>query len=173
MTPDRVMLTTERVGLVLRELTIDEIAEYYEVVDRNRAHLHQHGDYRFEHDATVEDVRRYFENPWDNNVRLGIWSDGRLIGRIDLHPIDPPKWVLGYWLDRASTGRGFVTLACRAAISHLKQLGATELYAGVTNGNDASIGVLRRLGFDHIQDVEQRTRWRLPLIDKPPPAVMA
>lgn len=76
------------------------------LIDRNRAHLNQHGDYPFEHDANADDVHSYFENPWDTNVRLGIWSGDHLIGRVDLNPIDPPKWVLGYWIDGSFTGIG-------------------------------------------------------------------
>jgi len=114
---------------------IEDIDAYYALVDRNRVHLNQHGDYQFEHDADVNAIRSYFETPWDTNVRLGIWSGNQVIGRVDLNPIDPPKWVLGYWVDEASTGRGIVAAACRAAIGHATTLGATEIYAGVTNGN--------------------------------------
>src|SRR3954451_20071596 len=160
-------VATDRPDLTLRELTTDNIDAYYAVIDRNRAHINQHGNYQFEHDANSDDVRSYFENPWDANVRLGIWSNDDLVGRVDLNPIDPPKWVLGYWIDGSFTGRGIVTSACRAAIAHAKTLGATEIYAGVTNGNEPSIRVLQRLGFEHIQDVDNRSRWRLPLIEDP------
>lgn len=166
-------LSTERSELTLREFTLDDVDEYYALIDRNRAHLNRHGNYQFEHDADADDIRSYFENPWDTNVRLGVWSDRLLVGRVDLNPIDPPKWVLGYWLDEASTGKGIATVASRAAIAHARALGATEIYAGVTNGNGPSIRVLQRLGFVHIQDVDDRSRWRFPLIESPPPPVMA
>jgi RimJ/RimL family protein N-acetyltransferase len=88
-------------------------------------------------------------------------------------PINTPQWVIGYWLDQAATGRGIATAACRAAIDYSRSLGASEVYAGITNGNTPSIGVVTRLGFEHIQDVENRSRWRLPLTDDAPPPVMA
>lgn len=164
------MLETELDGVVLRELTADDVDAYYSLVDANRAHLHQHGDFGFEHAADLAAVRAYFESPWDSNVRLGIWLGDRLVGRVDLNPVDPPKWVLGYWIGSAWTGRGIVTASCRAAIAHAgSALDATEIYAGVTDGNGASVAVLRRLGFDHLQDVDGRSRWRLPLVDEPPP----
>jgi RimJ/RimL family protein N-acetyltransferase len=166
-------LSTDQPDLVLRELTVDDVDAYYALVDRNRAHLNRHGNFPFERDADADAVRSYFEHPWDANVRLGIWSGHQLVGRVDLNPIDPPRWVLGYWLDEASTGRGIVTSACRAAIAHLGTMGATELYAAVTHGNEPSIRVLRRVGFEHIQDVEDRSRWRLALVEDPPPPVMA
>ena len=173
MTKPIVTLTTDLADVVLRELTADDIDAYAELVDRNRTHLNQHGDHQFEHDATLDDIRSYFAHPWDANARFGIRSGGRLVGRVDLNPIDPPRWVLGYWLDASSTGRGIATIACRAALSHVETLGATEVYAGVTNGNVRSVRVLERLGFEHVQDVENRSRWRLPLIADPPPPVMA
>lgn len=166
-------IPTDRPDVTLRELTIGDLDAYYPLVDRNRVHLNQHGNYQFEHDADADAIRSYFENPWDTNVRLGIWSDDHLIGRVDLNPIDPPKWVLGYWIDAAFTGRGIVTSACRAAISHARTLDATEIYAGVTNGNERSIRVLRRLGFEHIKNIENRSRWRLALVQDPPPPAMA
>ena len=168
-----ITLACARPGLTLRELTVDDVDGYHELIDRNRAHLNRFGDYTFERDATAENIRAYFDEPWDNNVRLGIWSDGHLVGRVDLNPIDPPRWVLGYWIDGAVTGQGIATVACRAAISYATTRGATEIYAGVTIGNEPSIRVLERLGFDHIQDLDDRTRWRLALVDDPPPPVMA
>ena len=172
MSDAAITLTTDRSNLILRELTNNHVDPYYALIDGNRVHLNQHGNYQFEHDADADAIRSYFEKPWDANVRLGIWFDEHLVGRVDLNPIDPPKWVLGYWLDEASTGRGIATSASRAAIAHAGRLGATEIYAGVTNGNAPSIRVLERLGFEHIQDVEDRSRWRLPLIKSPPPPVM-
>src|SRR4051812_10626135 len=111
--PATVTLATDLADVTLRELTTDDIDAYYNLIDRNRVHLNQHGNYQFEHDADAEAIRSYFEDPWDTNVRLGIWSDAELIGRVDLNPIDPPKWVLGYWIDESFTGRGIVTSACR------------------------------------------------------------
>lgn len=157
-----------RNGLVLRVLGLDDVDAYFALVDRNREHLTQHGNYEFERDATLDDVRAYFAEPWDDNVRFGIWAGGELVGRVDLNPVNPPAWVLGYWLDGEMTGRGICTTACRQAIDHLRALGAAELYAGITLGNDASVRVVQRLGFEHLQDVEGRSRWRLPLVDDPP-----
>ena len=166
------MIATDRPDLVLRELVMANLDGYYELVDRNRRHLNQRGDYAFEADATRDDLATYFAAPWDDNVRLGVWLGEQLVGRVDLVPIDPPRWVIGYWLDEAATGQGLATIACRAAIEHARGLGATEIYAGITNGNARSVGVVTRLGFAHVQDVENRSRWRLALTDDVPPPVM-
>ena len=51
-------------------------------------------------------------------------------------------------------------------------LGASEIYAGITSGNAASIGVVRPIGFEHVEDVENRSRWRLSLVDDTPPPMI-
>lgn len=173
--PDHSTLTisTDNPQVVLHELAISHLDVYFDLVDRNREHLNQRGDYGFEANATRDDLASYFRTPWDENVRLGVWLADQLVGRVDLVPIKPPHWVIGYWIDVAATGQGIATVACRAAIGHARSLGATEIYAGITNGNAASIGVVNRLGFEHIQDVENRSRWRLALVqDAPPPVIV-
>ena len=167
------VLETEIPELVVRELVLADEDRYFRLVDRNRAHLNRHGDHQFEADATRADITGYFAAPWDHNTRLGLWLAERLVGRVDLVPVDPPRWVLGYWLDEAVGGRGLMTAACRAVVGYPRTIGATEIYAGITNGNERSVGVVTRLGFRHVQDVEDRSRWRLALVDDAPPPVMA
>jgi RimJ/RimL family protein N-acetyltransferase len=164
-------LPTEDPLLTLRPLTTGDLGPYYKLVDRNRQHLTRHGDYGFFRYATLDDVRTHLAEG-SRNVRLGVWHSGELIGRVDLNPINPPRWVLGYWLDERMTGKGLMTTACRAAVRHARALGASEIYAGVTAGNERSTRVLKRLGFEHIEDVDGRSRWRLPLIPDPPPPFM-
>ena len=167
-----VLLATELPDVSLRELVASDLDDYYALVDRNRQHLNQYGDYQFEADATRDDIAAYFASPWDDNIRLGIWRTGELVGRVDLNPVHPPHWVIGYWVHCASTGRGVATSACRAAIDHSRSLGATEIYAGITHGNESSVAVVRRLGFGFIEDVETRSRWRLCLDPDAPPPVL-
>jgi RimJ/RimL family protein N-acetyltransferase len=162
-------LPREDAAVSLRPLTLDDVGRYYDLVDRNRQHLTRHGDYESFRHATLDDLRTHLAEA-SGNVRLGVWLEGELIGRIDLNPINPPRWVIGYWLDERLTGKGLMTTACRAAIGHASALGALELYAGVTHGNERSVRLLQRLGFEHLQDVDGRSRWRLPMTpDAPPP----
>lgn len=165
-------LATDDPDLVLRPLAAEHLEQYYALVDRNRAHLTRHGDYEFYRDASFEDVRARFVERSGQTLRFGLWYSGQLIGRVDLNPVDPPRWALGYWLDERLTGKGLMTSACRAAIHHARAAGAAELYAGVTDGNERSVRLLERLGFEHLQDVQGRSRWRLSLIADPPPPFM-
>lgn len=51
--------------------------------------------------------------------------------RIDLVPVDPPKYGIGYWLGETHTGRGLATAACQEVLELARdQLAATDLFAG-------------------------------------------
>ncbi|MBW4721627.1 GNAT family N-acetyltransferase [Saccharothrix obliqua] len=156
-----VELATTTPGLALVELTAADAAAYYAVLDRNRDHLGRHGDYRDEVAATPEWVAEHLARPVPD--RFGIRLRGRLVGRVDLVHVDPPRYGLGYWLDRAATGRGHATAACAAVIGHARAAGATDVFAGVTRGNDRSAAVLRRLGFRPVAELPTHTRFHLPL----------
>ncbi|WP_159392934.1 hypothetical protein [Streptomyces cyaneogriseus] len=43
----------------------------------------------------------------------------------------------------------------------VRVLGATDIFAGVTHGNDKSAALLRRLGFEPVADFARCTRFRL------------
>ncbi|MBF6331425.1 GNAT family N-acetyltransferase [Nocardia transvalensis] len=148
-------------GLVLRELTVADASEYYAVLDRNREHLSRFGDYQQEKAATPEWVVGYFSDPPDGNIRYGIRYGEQLVGRVDLNPVDPPRYGIGYWLDEQHTGRGYAMAACAAVIDHARTLGATEIYAGVTHGNHKSVAVLDRLGFRPVAEFPTHVRYRL------------
>lgn len=157
-------LPTRIPGLVLRALTLEDADAYYDLLDRNRLHLSRLGDYQEEKNATRAWVREHLGQDPGPDLRYGIRLDGELIGRVDLIAVDPPRYGTGYWLDEARTGAGRATAACRALFDHAaRALGATDVFAGVTHGNDRSAALLRRLGFEPVVDFESYTRFRLAL----------
>ena len=163
-----ILLATNIDRLELRELRETDAHVYYAVVDRNRQHLSKYGDYPDERDATLASVIAYFADPTDRNIRLGIWHDGALIGRVDLTPVAPSRYAIGYWLDHAHCGHGYGTSACAAAIGHAHRvLGATDIFAGVTHCNERSISLLHRLGFHRIADFDTYSRFHLALEQTP------
>ena len=124
--------------------------------------MRQFGDYTELAGSTLEDITGYFANPPDNNVRMGVWVSRELAGRVDLNPVAPGTFVLGYWLGHAYTGRGYATESCRAILDYgRRSLGATEFWAGVTRGNLRSVAVLKRLGFSAVEALPDRTRFHL------------
>jgi RimJ/RimL family protein N-acetyltransferase len=153
-----VHLDTDVDGLTLSPLSIDDLQPYAALVSRNREHLTSHGDY--------EDVVRSSRKEMEHELRaasvgrFGVWLDRELIGRVDLIPQDGPNAVLGYWLDRDRLGSGFATAACRALLAYgAAELHVTDVWAGVTHGNDRSIALLQRLGFETVKDMGTYTRF--------------
>lgn len=149
----RTTIATDIPTLRLVALSPDDADAYYELVDRNRTHLTQYGDWTELAEATRESVVSSLTNPEDRATQFCIWLDERLIGRTDLNRRTPGKFVLGYWIGSEFTGKGYATAACRALIDYGKaELGATNIYAGVTKGNVKSEAVLGRLGFQFVED---------------------
>lgn len=146
--------------LTLRELTSQDAAVYYALVDANRDHLTRHGDYQDLKVATLESVTADLDSVVAGHLCFGAWYRGELVGRFDLIRRAPGNFVLGYWLGKDSTGRGFATVAGDALIQYgRKHLGATDIWAGVTKGNDASVAVLHRLGLQAVEDMGEYTRF--------------
>lgn len=99
----------------------------------------------------------------DGFGQLGIErrSDGRLIGRAGLLPLDPETWQagsraelgpgceieIGWTLDREAWGQGYATEAARAIRDVARDaLGLTRLVAIIQLGNTRSVRVAEKLG---------------------------
>lgn len=163
----RHLIPTELPGLELIDLSQDDAHDYYQLVNRNRDHLSRHGDYLDLKQATLETVVEGLANPEGTNAKFGIWLNGVLIGRVDLSPRAPGRFVIGYWLGGDYTGNGYVTMACKALIHDgQNRLGATDIFAGVTKGNTLSERLLGRLGFERIEDRGNFTLFHLSLSDQ-------
>ncbi|MEV6522051.1 GNAT family N-acetyltransferase [Longispora sp. NPDC051575] len=162
------VLSTDREGLELLELGVADADAYYELVRASRVHLAAFGNYDEEIAATREEVRAYFAAPDDENLRFGLRLGGELIGRFDLNPVRPPHYVVGFWLGAHATGKGYATAAGAAVVDFARrELGATDLFGGVTHGNDRSVAVLVRLGFRAVAEFEDYTRYQLVLAEAP------
>ncbi len=152
---------------MLTELTVADTDAYYALVQASREHLTAFGDYDGEVAASLEEVREALANPSDRNLRFAIRLEGELIGRIDLVPVDPPRYAIGYWLGAHATGKGYATAAAAALIGYAReQLAATDIFGGVTKGNAKSVAVLERLGFRAVTEFDTYTRYHLPLANQ-------
>ena len=160
----RRIIDTDLPNVRLIGLSPDDAEAFYDLIDRNRTHLTQHGDWTDLGDATPESVHASLSNLDERHAQFGIWLDGRLIGRTDLNARTPGNFVLSYWLGREFTGKGYATAACKALMAFGKaELSATNVYTGVTKGNVMSEALLARLGFQAIEDRGTYTRFRLSL----------
>jgi RimJ/RimL family protein N-acetyltransferase len=162
-------LATDVAGLVLRPLGEGDLERYEDLVSRNRGHLTRHGDYRELVDASSGELASELSEHVAG--RFGVWLDTELIGRVDLIPKDGTNAVLGYWIDRDRLRSGVATAACRTLLRFgVERLSITDAWAGVTHGNDRSVALLRRLGFEDVGDIGSYTRFHLDLRN-PLPAI--
>ncbi|NLK08756.1 MAG: hypothetical protein GX316_08680, partial [Firmicutes bacterium] len=93
-----ISLPTDIPNVYLRALTVSDALALYELIQENKDHLTQFGDY---HDLVswgLQDVEAYLTAPTDDNIRMGIWRGNELVGRVDLVPIETGVFGLGYWL---------------------------------------------------------------------------
>ena len=80
----------------------------------------------------------------------GIWHQGELCGVINHLNIDwlNRSTVLSYWLDEAHQGRGIMTDACRAFVSHaFNTLDLNRVTIECASDNTRSRRIPERLGF--------------------------
>ena len=81
-------------------------------------------------------------------LALLVLDDDGLAGCVGLDPLGPEP-ELGYWIAPDRWGRGYATEAAAATIAlAFGRLGARRIRSGVFAGNDASLAVQRKLGFE-------------------------
>lgn len=158
------MIGTGISGLALCPLNEDHALALYDLVQENRSHLTAHGDYADLVAASLEALEGQLTEGTSRTLQLGIFLRQKLIGRIDLVPVAPPRYGLGYWLGKHSTGKGYATAALKALLRFADtDLQATDIYAGVTSGNWRSEAVLQRAGFLPVEVFEKYTRFHRAL----------
>ncbi len=143
-----------RDGFVLRLLEERHARTLFVAVEREREHLRPWLPWvdatRTEED-TLSFIRSVLEQFAENRgFTAGIWSGTRLVGTIGMQRID---WInrrveIGYWLGREYEGRGIVTDACRAVLTHLfHELELHRVEIRCATGNARSAAIAKRLGF--------------------------
>jgi ribosomal-protein-serine acetyltransferase len=152
-------LPTRHPEVILRSLGPADAPAYTAVLRANAGHLTRLGDFTHEVGRTEDHYAALFASPGDP-LWFGIYESGRLSGSVTLVAVDPPKFGLGYWLTEAACGRGLATLAIEALMSYARSdLGATDLFAGVTHGNARSVAVLERLSFERVATFDTYDRY--------------
>jgi RimJ/RimL family protein N-acetyltransferase len=154
------ILSTNRPGLLLRRLTSDDAFAVYELVQKNRAHLTVHGDFAELVVAQTDALSEEFALSPERHWRFGVFLDDVLVGCADLIGVDPPKYSIGYWLAEAVTRQGLATAAVeRLVLFAFDDMHATDIFAGVSHGNERSVALLLRLGFGRVERFDTYTRF--------------
>ena len=103
-----------------------------------------------EYEANIRRGYARFLNREDLWMMILLKDTGVIIGGSGLHRInwDVPKFEIGYWLNTAYTGQGYMTEAV-AAITNFafETLGAKRVEVRVDSNNHKSVAIPQRLGF--------------------------
>lgn len=128
--------------------------ELYEAVDENREHLRPWMPW-VESTKSVDDIAAFISTTLSqianhSGFQTAIRSHGKIIGVIGMHTIDwrNKSTSLGYWLARGAQGRGIMTKACAAYISHsFYDLALHRIEIRCATENSRSRAIPERLGF--------------------------
>ena len=83
---------------------------------------------------------------------FAVEVDGRLAGCVSFWPYEGGSVEVGYWVGREFWGRGVCTQALRMLLVAKCFPSDTDVYAKVMAGNEASIRVLEKCGFEYFDD---------------------
>ena len=129
-------------------------AEVFSLVNQDRKYLREWlpwVDATETVDDTVSFIKSALEQFASNKgFAAGIWCERQFCGVIGTHKLDllNRKVEIGYWLGQSFQGRGIVTDACRAVVTHLfDNLDLHRVTIDCAAGNEKSCAVARRLGF--------------------------
>ena len=138
-------------GIELRRLDAEDAEALQEVIERNRDRLRMW--MWWTDGSTVETTRAFIQAAIDGGTDdpLGLYVDGTLVGAVGLSadPISGNREI-GYWIGHSHEGRGVVTRACRALITHaFAELGCHRITIRAGTANARSRAIAERLGFRH------------------------
>ncbi len=164
--------------LLLRPYHPGDGPEYLELCLDNKQHLipFEEGNPALDVDdeAGAEILVREFAADWAARSMffMGVWhrETGRLVAQVVLSPVnwDLPEFAVGYFVDRAQEGRGFVSEAVRAVLGlAFDVLGAARVRLSCNETNLRSVRVAERCGFCREGHLRQ-TRPKLELPDGSP-----
>jgi ribosomal-protein-serine acetyltransferase len=152
-------------GAELRLLELHHAEQVFDLVEQNREHLRRWLTW-VDTTHTVHDSRTFIRNTLqqfaDNRgFSAGIWYQGALAGVIGYNYIDwqDSKAEFGYWLGEPFQGRGLMTRACRALMSHaFDELYLNRVEILCATGNARSRAIPERLGFTQ-EGVLRQAEW--------------
>jgi ribosomal-protein-serine acetyltransferase len=138
----------------LRLLDEADAGPLYALIDTNRAHLRQWLPW-VDHEQSVDTTRAFLRSAAQQFAdqrggQYGIWQQDQLAGVVGQHAIDGANrsGAIGYWLGAVFQGRGLMTRACRALISHaFGDQGLHRVEIRVAPANRRSRAIPERIGF--------------------------
>lgn len=138
--------------VVLKQFTLQDSEEIFELIDTNRNHLSQFGDDTSEKYPTLEAVKKSIETPSNpKRLRFAIRNkQGQLVGSVNLTPdeSDPTQGEIGYYLDAEFQRQGYMGRAVQTLTDYgFSSFDYKTIYGDVAEGNTASVNVLLKAGY--------------------------
>ena len=140
--------------LRLTPIELQDADELFGLTNGNRDYLRQWLPW-LDSIKRVEDTRAFIraaqaQSAQNNGTQLAIREGRAILGIVGHHQIDWRNRLtsLGYWVGRDYQGRGVVTTACRAVVTHAfteARINRVEIRCAV--GNHKSRAIPQRLGF--------------------------
>jgi ribosomal-protein-alanine N-acetyltransferase len=150
---ERTPLDTPR--LLLMPLVVSLSSEMFDALDASREHMDRWQN--FSHWTSVGHVRTGIEasvKQWSagTDTRFAVVRkvDGRFLGSVSLEEVNRmhSSASLAYWIRADAVNQRYTTEAARAVVSWaFDAVGVHRLRAIVAVGNEASVRVVKRLGF--------------------------
>lgn len=141
----------------IRQLTNDDLAAYFELIDNNRKRLEDFFAGTVAITKTLEETKTHLADivakaAKNNYFPFVIFdtTNGKMVASIQVKNVDwsIPKAELGYYIDESSEGKGIVSKATSLIIDFcFRELKMAKLFIRTYAGNIASIKVAEKNGF--------------------------
>jgi RimJ/RimL family protein N-acetyltransferase len=141
----------------VRLVTINDLQDYFALIDRNRRRLEDFFAGTVAITKTVESTKLHLEEVIRKNEDRQLFnfviaddSTGRIIGSVQVKSIDwnIPKAELGYYIDEGYEGRGVITRATSLIIDYcFLELNMNKLFIRTHEANLPSRKVAEKNGF--------------------------
>lgn len=162
MTGNETILKTEFRNLSLKLLAAKDAEAVFTLVQNNKLHLTQNGDYQDLIDRDLQTTRFEMSKPAEREESFGVFLQRQIIGTATLINYEPGIYGLGYWLGEAYQGHGYMTEAVGSLITYAcDRYEATEFWAGIKRDNHSSIKLVTRLGFTLKREQETHLSFQL------------
>lgn len=152
------ILETER--CVVRELCLDDLDGMFELYADDGMDEFTEGLFEYEEEKTYQEA---YINHMYRFFGYGMWlvfekETGKLIGRAGLEHreiYDETELELGYLIGKKYQGQGYATEVCQAILEYAKEnTDFPHINCVVQKGNDASIHMAQKLGFEYREDYD-------------------
>lgn len=136
----------------LRPLETRHSEELFNLIDRNREYLREYLPW-VDGTQSADDTRSFIKGQLHQHAEngttvAGIWHLESIVGTVGLHTVGVKCMEIGYWIGEEFQGKGLVTAACQALISHaFCDLGITRVEIRAEPRNKRSRAIPERLGF--------------------------